>query len=518
MIYKLQGGGVGKYISTEKGKCYGVGCADNAYNHYYTDILKIPESTYNKNKSKYKILNGTFGNANEASKNIVDKGGEVIYDNYLSPNEVLDLNKVKVGDFVSLQNPKYKNTKDEYRLPDYYIEKKQFKNKFDPNSHLGVIDSVPVIKNGKVSKELGVYDAIEDTEYLNRLSNRNGKYFINRNSNADSPDNVSPFFIAKVTRPYSSNKKDPKIKESYTKEELIGLNNETLKGNSNVNTAIQALNNPELNDEFIRRNLPSDTATKLKLITLGQGFQESNFGNSPSYKLLKSNPTIQSILKAGKVGYSNLISSLAATANGILGLKHIPDWEKEILIKDVKNIEEAKKNKAKFDSRFKLSPTLQAQASMHKNLSDADIVRQYGSPEVRKQLNSFDESDVDYDELSKGIYQQKDVPVEAEVLRKVNKSNLRELNSPKATESALFQNLNNYRKVNRIYPNLTDEEKLYLTAAMYNSPVKIRNKKYVEAFLKDRDIDYSNKVYNYADKNFNVQSYNSPEIIIKNDK
>lgn len=26
MIYKLQGGGVGKYISTEKGKCYGVGC------------------------------------------------------------------------------------------------------------------------------------------------------------------------------------------------------------------------------------------------------------------------------------------------------------------------------------------------------------------------------------------------------------------------------------------------------------------------------------------------------------
>lgn len=155
---------------------------------------------------------------------------------------------------------------------------------------------------------------------------------------------------------------------------------------------------------------------------------------------------------------------------------------------------------------------------MHKNLSDADIVRQYGSPEVRKQLNSFDESDVDYDELSKGIYQQKDVPVEAEVLRKVNKSNLRELNSPKATESALFQNLNNYRKVNRIYPNLTDEEKLYLTAAMYNSPVKIRNKKYVEAFLKDRDIDYSNKVYNYADKNFNVQSYNSPEIIIKNDK
>ena len=29
MIYKLQGGGVGKYISTEKGKCYGVGCADN---------------------------------------------------------------------------------------------------------------------------------------------------------------------------------------------------------------------------------------------------------------------------------------------------------------------------------------------------------------------------------------------------------------------------------------------------------------------------------------------------------
>ena len=53
---------------------------------------------------------------------------------------------------------------------------------------------------------------------------------------------------------------------------------------------------------------------------------------------------------------------------------------------------------------------------------------------------------------------------------------------------------------------------------MYNSPVKIRNKKYVEAFLKDRDIDYSNKVYNYADKNFNVQSYNSPEIIIKNDK
>lgn len=90
------------------------------------------------------------------------------------------------------------------------------------------------------------------------------------------------------------------------------------------NTAIQALNNPELNDEFIRRNLPFDTATKLKLITLGQGFQESNFGNSPSYKLLKSNPTIQSILKAGKVGYSNLISSLAATANGILGLKHIP--------------------------------------------------------------------------------------------------------------------------------------------------------------------------------------------------
>lgn len=39
---------------------------DNAYNHYYTDILKRPESTYNKNKSKYKILNGTFGNANEA--------------------------------------------------------------------------------------------------------------------------------------------------------------------------------------------------------------------------------------------------------------------------------------------------------------------------------------------------------------------------------------------------------------------------------------------------------------------
>lgn len=45
-----------------------------------------------------------------------------------------------------------------------------------------------------------------------------------------------------------------------------------------------------------------------------------------------------------------------------------------------------KKNKAKFDSRFKLSPTLQAQASMHKKLSDADIVRQYGSPEGKKTI------------------------------------------------------------------------------------------------------------------------------------
>jgi len=113
--------------------------------------------------------------------------------------------------------------------------------------------------------------------------------------------------------------------------------------------------------------------------------------------------------------------------------------------------------------------------------------------EMKKENNDYTPNwlknqKLNFTPISKGVYQQKQLSQRGERLG----YDLDTFEGQTAASLALA--VDNYHTVKNKYPDLSEDELVDLTILMHNAPSKAMNKRFVNYYLKNNDINYVNKV------------------------